>query len=59
MDALTIETMRAIARLHGFDWSDAELEAMRPVVEANQRLLARLEALPLDAIDPSTQYRLF
>ena len=59
MDALTIDTMRAIARLQGFEWSDAELDAMRPVVEANRRLLARLETLPLDAIDPSTQYRLF
>ena len=59
MDALTIDTMRAIARLHGFDWSDAELEALRPAVEANRRLLKRLESLPVDTVDPSTQYRLF
>ena len=59
MDALTIDTMRAIARLHGFDWSDAELEAMRPAVEANRRLLERLDSRPIDGVDPSTQYRLF
>ena len=59
MEALTIDTMRAVARLHGFDWTDAELEALRPAAEASRRLLARLETLPLDAVDPSTQYRLF
>ena len=59
MDALTIDTMRAIARLHGFYWSDAELEAMRPAVEANRRLLERLGSLPIDGVDPSTHYRLF
>ena len=59
MEALTIDTMRAVARLQGFDWTDAELEALRPVVEASRWLLARLETLSLDAVDPSTQYRLF
>jgi hypothetical protein len=41
------------------DWSDAELEAIRPMVEASLRLLAGLEALPLDEVEPATQYRMF
>ena len=58
MEPLTIEAMRAIARVQGFEWTDAELEAIRPVVEVSRRLLARLDSLPLDTRDPSTQYRI-
>jgi hypothetical protein len=58
MDPLTLDTMRALARLQGFAWSDAELEAIRPVVEAGRRLLAKLETPSLAAVDPTTQYRI-
>jgi hypothetical protein len=58
MESLTLDTMRAVAALQGFDWSDAELEAIRPSVAAGLRLLAALEALPLAALDPTTQYRI-
>ena len=59
MEKVTIETMRAMMRLAGFEWSDAELEALRPLVETNIMLLDRLEAASPRTIDPSTQYRLF
>lgn len=50
--------MRRIARLAGFAWSDAELEAMRPAVEAALRALAPLETMSLGEIEPATQYRM-
>ena len=56
---LDLAALRGAARLAGFDWTDAELEALRPVVEASLRLLAGLEHLPLDEVEPTTQYRLF
>lgn len=56
---IDLDTLRRSARLAGFDWSDAELEAIRPMVEASLRLLAGLEALPLDEVEPATQYRMF
>lgn len=52
-----LDTMRRAARLAGFDWSDAELEAIRPMVEASLRALARLESAELDEVEPTTQYR--
>lgn len=55
---IDLETLRRAARLAGFDWPDGELEAIRPMVEASLRLLASLEALPLDAVEPTTQYRI-
>lgn len=55
---IDLDTLRRTVRLAGFDWSDAELEAIRPMVEASLRLLAGLETLPLDEVEPSTQYRM-
>jgi len=53
---IDLDTLRAGARLAGFGWSDAELEAIRPQVEAALRLLRVLEATPVDA-EPTTHYR--
>ena len=55
---IDLAALRASARLAGFDWSDAELEAIRPMVDAALRLLAGLEELPLDALEPTTHYRM-
>ncbi len=57
-DVFDLDTLRAAARLAGFAWSDAELEALRPAIEASLRLLATLEAVPLGAVEPTTQYRI-
>jgi hypothetical protein len=57
-DVFDLETLRRAARVAGFDWSDAELEAIAPAVQASLRLLATLDGLPLDAVDPTTQYRI-
>lgn len=54
---IDLDSLRTAARLAGFAWSDAELDAIRPMVEASLRLLAGLEQLPLDDVEPTTQYR--
>ena len=56
---LTVDAIRALARRHGFEWTDAEIEAIRPVAEASVALLERLRTLDLGAADPTTQFRIF
>ena len=58
-EPLDLDTLRVAARLAGFAWTDAQLEAIRPMVNASLRLLAGLEDLPLDDVEPTTQYRMF
>jgi hypothetical protein len=55
---IDLDTLRRAARLAGFEWSDAELEAVRPLAEAALRQLAGLETLPLGEAEPATQYRM-
>lgn len=56
--AFDVETLRRAARVAGFAWSDDELSSLQPAIEASLRLLATLDALPLDAVEPTTQYRI-
>ena len=56
---IDLVALRASARLAGFEWTDAELEAIRPMVEASLRVLAGLDELPLDEVEPTTHYRIF
>ena len=58
-EPLDLDTLRVAARLAGFTWTDTQLEAIRPMVEASLRLLAGLEELPLGDVEPTTQYRMF
>jgi hypothetical protein len=53
---IDLDSLRRGAQLAGFAWSDAELEEIRPHVEAALRLLRALEAIPVDA-EPTTHYR--
>jgi hypothetical protein len=55
-DSIDLDTLRRGARLAGFSWSDAELEDIRPQVEAALCLLRALEQIPVDA-EPTTYYR--
>ena len=57
-EVFDLETLRGAARVAGFAWTDEELEALRPAVEASMRLLATLDALTLEAVEPTTQYRI-
>lgn len=54
---ISLDTLKRLTRLAGFDWADAELEAIRPTLERSVDLLARLETLPLAEVEPATQYR--
>jgi hypothetical protein len=56
-DAMDLDTLRQGARLAGFAWSDAELEDIRPQVEAALRLLRALETIAVDDAEPATHYR--
>jgi hypothetical protein len=51
------ETLRAMARLSGVELP-GELEPLRALIERTIEMLARLESLPLSAVDPATQYRM-
>ena len=55
-EPIDLATLRQGSRLAGFAWSDAELEDIRPHVEAALRLLRALEAIPVEA-EPTTTYR--
>ena len=56
-DAIDLDALRRGAHLAGFAWSDAELEDIRPQVEAALRLLRALEAIAVGEAEPTTQYR--
>ena len=49
--------MKRMAAAGGFEWTDAELEPIRPAVERLLDALKRLESLPLEDLEPTTQYR--
>jgi Asp-tRNA(Asn)/Glu-tRNA(Gln) amidotransferase C subunit len=52
-----LDTLRRGALLAGFAWSDAELEEIRPQVDAMLRMLRALEAVDVGAVEPTTHYR--
>jgi Asp-tRNA(Asn)/Glu-tRNA(Gln) amidotransferase C subunit len=56
-DPIELDTLRRGARLAGFAWTDAELEEIRPQVEALLRQLRALETIPIGDAEPTTQYR--
>jgi len=53
-----LDSLRRAARVAGFSWPDEELETIRSAVQASLRLLATLDTLPLEAVEPTTQYRI-
>jgi len=57
MPPVSVEAMRQLAALNGFQWTDEDLERLRPAVERVMGLVARLEDLSLDAVEPVVQYR--
>lgn len=58
MTTTDVDTLRRAARLAGFDFTEAEMETLRPAVERALQALERLEALPLASVEPVTQYRI-
>lgn len=54
---ISVESMKRVAALGGFAWTDAELDPIRPAVQRLLEALERLESVSLGAIEPTTQYR--
>jgi len=52
-----VDTLRRAALLAGFEFAEADLDALRPVIERALDALERLHRLPLGAIEPVTHYR--
>ncbi|MGH7391211.1 MAG: hypothetical protein ACREM3_17390 [Candidatus Rokuibacteriota bacterium] len=55
---ITLDDLTRAARLAGFHWSAADLEAIRPALERALDALAALERLGPDAPEPTTTYRI-
>ena len=58
MSSTDVDTLQRTARLAGFDFSAADLQALLPAIERMLQALERLETLPLGPIEPVTQFRL-
>jgi Asp-tRNA(Asn)/Glu-tRNA(Gln) amidotransferase C subunit len=59
MSDVLISVMRRMAALAGFEWTDEELEAVRPAVERSLAVIEKLESVPLSETEPTTQFRMF
>jgi Asp-tRNA(Asn)/Glu-tRNA(Gln) amidotransferase C subunit len=59
MEGVNAKTLRRMAALLGYDWSDEELEALLPQVEKSLEMVERLDALALRDVEPALQYRMF
>ncbi|MFZ1059275.1 MAG: Asp-tRNA(Asn)/Glu-tRNA(Gln) amidotransferase subunit GatC [Candidatus Rokuibacteriota bacterium] len=55
---MNAKTLRRMAALLGYDWSDEELEALLPQVEKSLEMVERLDALALRDVEPALQYRI-
>ena len=58
MEGVNAKTLRRMAALLGFDWSDDELEALLPVLEKSLEAVERLNELALRDVEPAVQYRM-
>ena len=58
MTAPSLDELRRLARLAGFEWSEAELEALRPLFERSVALLRSLDDVGLGDVEPTVQYRI-
>lgn len=59
MENLTIDALRASARAQGLEVGDEDLAAVLPLVQAGRGMMESLAEVPLDDIEPASQYRIF
>jgi hypothetical protein len=57
-ESIDIETLRAMARLGGFEWTTDVLESLGPDVARMLRALAALETVLLGEREPTVHYRI-
>lgn len=58
MEGVNAKTLKRVAALLGYDWSDEEIEALLPQVEKSLEMVDRLDALALRDVEPALQYRI-
>jgi hypothetical protein len=58
MEQLTIDALRTMARAQGLELSDEDLAAVLPLVQVGRGLMESLAAVPLDDVEPSSQFRI-
>jgi hypothetical protein len=56
--SLTRENLRALAQAQGLALSDADLDALLPLVRATRALIEEMSALPLGDAEPASFYRM-
>ena len=54
---VTKDTLRAIARMSGFELSDEKLDELLPQVQRSMEALVGLNALELDNVEPAVVFR--
>ena len=54
---ISVDLLKRAAALAGFDWSEAELEPIRPAVARLLEGLERLDQADLGDVEPTTQFR--
>jgi len=55
---IDVATLRHSAALAGFDFSEADLEALRPGLDRTLEQLRQLEILALGTLEPTTHFRM-
>jgi hypothetical protein len=55
---VSIEGLKGVAALAGYEWTDDELRAIAPLVERSLALIDRLESLPLRDVEPSIVFHI-
>jgi len=58
MEHLTIDALRTMARAQGLELSDEDLAAVLLLVQVGRGLMESLAAVPLGAVEPSSQFRI-
>ncbi len=53
-----VATLRRIAALAGFDFTDAQLEGLRPGLDRALEQLRQLETTSVGALEPTTRFRM-
>jgi hypothetical protein len=57
MTASSLDDLRRLVRVAGFEWSDHDLAALLPAFERSVALLRSLDAIALGDVEPTTHYR--
>ena len=58
MEALALDVMRRMAALAGYAWTDAELQAMAPLVARSLALFQKLESVQLGDLEPTSHFHM-